>query len=108
MMTRIVVAAGLLLSMSLGTPSAKAIDDEDEAFLQYYMTLGGQLSGNDDAEAVIQIGEYFCSVLRSGGRQSDAYIPLYEKYQDANDRQTVGQATAAAVMIYCPDQLDSA
>lgn len=107
MMTRIVVAAGLLLSVSLGTPSAHAINDEDEAFLQYFMTLGGQLSGNENAEEVIEIGQYFCNVLRSGGRQSDAYIPLYAKYQGANDRQTIGQATAAAVMIYCPDQLDS-
>jgi hypothetical protein len=111
MMTRTmvaaVVAAGVFSSLTLGTPSAHAITEQDEAFLQYYMYLGGKLSGNDNAEEVIRIGKYFCNVLQSGGRQSDAFIPLAQTYRSENDRQMVGHATAAAVMKYCPDQLDS-
>lgn len=101
------VAAGVFSSLAFGTPSAHAITEEDEAFLQYYMYLGGQLTGNDNAEEVIRIGKYFCNILQSGGRQSDAFIPLYQAYQGENDRGMVGKATAAAVMKYCPDQLDS-
>jgi hypothetical protein len=103
-----VIAASALIPLFVGTPSASATTEEDEAFLQYFMHLGGQLSGNDNAEEVIRIGKYFCNVLRSGGTQRDAYVPLYSAYPADDDvRNTIGRATAAAVMIYCPDQLDS-
>lgn len=97
-----VLVAGLLAACSY-VSSADPLSSQDQAFLQKFEELGGQVSEGNEQRA-IQAGKLFCSELRSGSTQPQAHWAVGAKYPDVS-RVNVAKAAAAANLIYCSDML---